>query len=74
MKSDIPLLTDYFIEEICKEQGCQKKEILKNAYKELTKINWTGNIRELRNVIERLIILTDNKIEAKDVLKYGNIN
>jgi len=73
-KSDIPLLTDYFIEEICKEQGCQKKEILKNAYKELTKINWTGNIRELRNVIERLIILTDNKIEAKDVLKYGNIN
>ena len=73
-KTDIPLLTDYFIEEICKEQGRQKKEILKNAYKELTKINWTGNIRELRNVIERLIILTDNKIEAKDVLKYGNIN
>ena len=73
-KTDIPLLTDYFIEEICKEQGRQKKEILKNAYKELTKINWTGNIRELRNVIERLIILTDNKIEAKDVLKYGNFN
>tara|TARA_B100001287_G_scaffold112211_1_gene94532 strand:+ start:1513 stop:2679 length:1167 start_codon:yes stop_codon:yes gene_type:complete len=73
-KTDIPLLTDYFIEEICKEQGRQKKEILKNAYIELTKINWTGNIRELRNVIERLIILTDNKIEAKDVLKYGNIN
>ena len=49
-----------------------KKEINKEALNELKKINWTGNIRELRNVIERLIILTEKEITATDVKKYGN--
>ena len=73
-KSDIPILVDYFIKEICNEQGCQKKQISKDAYIELQKINWTGNIRELRNIIERLIILTENNISSQDVLNYGNFN
>ncbi len=71
-KSDIPILAEHFIEEICKEQGRQKKQISKDAYSELQKINWTGNIRELRNIIERLIILTEKKISSKDVINYGN--
>jgi DNA-binding NtrC family response regulator len=73
-KSDIPILVDYFIKEICNQQGCQKKQISKDAYIELQKINWTGNIRELRNIIERLIILTDNNIGSQDVLNYGDFN
>ena len=73
-KSDIPILADYFIEEICKEQGCQKKDISKSAYNELQKIDWTGNIRELRNIIERLIILSEHKISSQDVINYGNFN
>tara|TARA_B100001287_G_scaffold274688_1_gene280532 strand:- start:12091 stop:13269 length:1179 start_codon:yes stop_codon:yes gene_type:complete len=73
-KSDIPILADYFNEEICKEQGCQKKQISEGAYIELKKINWTGNIRELRNIIERLIILTEHKIKSQDVINYGNFN
>jgi DNA-binding NtrC family response regulator len=72
--NDIPLLAKYFIEEICISQGCQKKEITDDALKELTKIIWTGNIRELRNVVERLIILTNNKITIKDVDKYGKLS
>ena len=72
--NDIPLLAKYFIEEICISQRCQKKEITDDALKELTKIIWTGNIRELRNVVERLIILTNNKITIKDVEKYGKLS
>jgi DNA-binding NtrC family response regulator len=72
--NDIPLLAKYFIKEICISQGCQKKEITDDALKELTQISWTGNIRELRNVIERLIILTNNKITIKDVEKYGKLD
>ena len=71
-KDDIPLLTAHFINEICQEQGVPTKEISKSALNELQKNNWTGNIRELRNIIERLIILTEKSIEASDVIKYGN--
>ena len=69
---DIPLLANYFIEKICIEQGAPIKKISDEAKKELMKIEWTGNIRELRNIIERLIILTEKEISAKDVKQYGN--
>lgn len=72
-KEDIPLLADHFINQICGEYGTPNKEITADALKELQKGNWTGNIRELRNVIERLIILCPNKIEGADVKKYAQI-
>ena len=67
---DIPMLCDYFIEKICKEHGIKEKEISKKAIDELIKMNWTGNIRELRNVIERLIILSEKNIKLEDIKKY----
>lgn len=69
---DIPLLADYFITQICEESGVAKSTISKDAIAELQKINWTGNIRELRNVIERLLILCDKNITAKDVQMYAH--
>jgi len=69
-KNDIPLLVDHFIESVCNEYGQQKKEIDSNALQMLQDVNWTGNIRELRNVIERLIILSDQKIVLADVENY----
>ncbi len=69
-KDDIPLLADYFINDICREMGIPKKEISKDAISALQDIVWTGNIREFRNVIERLIILCENKIEKKDINLY----
>lgn len=68
---DIPVLADYFVSSICSEYGIAQKGITKNAIKELQKINWTGNIREFRNVIERLIILCENEIDAKDVEAFA---
>jgi len=68
---DIPLLADYFIKQICGEYGMSIKQITNEAITELQKINWTGNIREFRNVIERLIILCDRDITAKDVLAFA---
>jgi DNA-binding NtrC family response regulator len=67
---DIPMLCDYFIEKICKEHGIKQKEISNKAIDELKKMKWTGNIRELRNVLERLIILSDKNIDLVDVKKY----
>mgnify|MGYP001309798206 FL=1 len=67
---DIPTLCNYFIEKICKEHGIKEKEISNMAIDELKKMKWTGNIRELRNVIERLIILSDKDIDLKDIKKY----
>jgi DNA-binding NtrC family response regulator len=71
-KEDIPLLAEHFIAEICEEYSIPKKEITEDALAELQKHNWTGNIREFRNVIERLIILCDRIIEAQDVRTYAN--
>lgn len=71
-KEDIPLLTDFFISRICDDYGVSKKKIEKSALDELKKMNWTGNIRELRNVIERLIILCPDTIKAADVKAYAN--
>jgi two-component system nitrogen regulation response regulator NtrX len=64
---DIPLLADRFVKELCDDSGIPRKVITPNAIKELQNIHWSGNIRELRNVIERLIILSGNKINEDDV-------
>jgi DNA-binding NtrC family response regulator len=68
---DIPLLAGYFIGQICGEYGMPEISISDDAIAELQKISWTGNIREFRNVIERLIILCDKKITGGDVLKFA---
>ena len=68
---DVPLLATHFIKQICEEYGMPEKIITDEAISELQKINWTGNIREFRNVIERLIILCDKEITDSDVLKFA---
>lgn len=71
-KEDIPLLAESFVKEICEDYGMPVKHLTPEAIKELVKINWTGNIRELRNVAERLVILSDKKITDKDVLQFAS--
>jgi len=68
---DIPLLADHFLNLICYENGMPVKSISNEAIKELQKRNWPGNIREFRNVIERLIILGGKEISDKDVKQFG---
>lgn len=70
-EEDIPMLAEHFNSLICKEYGMSRKTIKKDAIKELQKINWTGNIREFRNVLERLIILCKDEITGADVLAYA---
>lgn len=70
-REDVPLLADYFIKEICADYQMPVKTITPSGYDALKEINWTGNIRELRNVIERLLILCDKTIEGKDVKQYA---
>lgn len=70
-KEDIPVLAGYFNRQICAEYGMQEKKITPEAIEELQKIKWTGNIREFRNVLERLIILCDKEITGKDVVAYA---
>jgi two-component system, NtrC family, nitrogen regulation response regulator NtrX len=69
-KDDIPLLVDRFLTDICNEYGVAKKSIDTDAINLLQEYNWTGNIRELRNVVERLIILSGKAISAEDVKSY----
>lgn len=69
--SDIPLLAKYFIEDICQSQGKPLMTFTKEALTELQKIKWTGNVRELRNVVERLAILCDKTITDKDVKMFA---
>lgn len=69
-KDDVALLTDKFLEDIAEEHGAKKKEISSEAIKGLMNYNWTGNIRELRNVVERLVIMSGDEISAEDVEKY----
>lgn len=71
-KEDIPLLVDHFLSLICQEQGIKVKEIHEDAILALQSVDWTGNIRELRNVLERLVILCDNEIRSEDVIRYAN--
>jgi DNA-binding NtrC family response regulator len=68
---DIPLLADHFNELISSEYGRPKMLIQPDAVAELQKITWTGNIREFRNVLERLIILCDKEITGRDVAAYA---
>ncbi|MCK4678404.1 MAG: sigma-54-dependent Fis family transcriptional regulator [Bacteroidales bacterium] len=70
-KEDIPLIADHFLKEICENQGKPQMELTGDAHEELKKLKWTGNVRELRNVIERLVILCDMTITAKDVITYA---
>ena len=69
-KSDIPLLVDFFIEQICSETGMVPRKIDADALQMLVDKSWTGNIRELRNVVERLLILSGDRITASDVSAY----
>jgi DNA-binding NtrC family response regulator len=69
-KDDISLLTQKFLEDIAEEHGAKKKEVSAKALESLKAHNWTGNIRELRNVIERLVIMSGDEITAQDVEKY----
>jgi DNA-binding NtrC family response regulator len=68
---DIPLLVNYFVKKICNEYGMAPKALDAGAVAELQKMDWTGNIRELRNVVERLIILSDKTITTEDVKLYA---
>ncbi len=69
---DIPLIANSFLSEICAENGLALKEFTPDAFEALKEVNWTGNIRELRNVIERLVILTGDAITGDDVYIYSN--
>jgi DNA-binding NtrC family response regulator len=71
---DIPILADHFLSLVCNEYGMPKKQIEAGAIEVLKQINWTGNIREFRNVIERLVILCDKTIKAEDVEVYAKPN
>jgi DNA-binding NtrC family response regulator len=70
---DMPLLIEHFLSLIASEYGSKPKDINQEAIKALQKLPWTGNIRELRNVVERLIILGEETISAKDVAIYAGM-
>lgn len=71
-KEDIPILTEHFCEEICNEYSIPVKTFAPDAMAALQALPWTGNIRELRNMVERLIILSDKSITAQDVVTFAN--
>jgi len=70
-KEDIPILADYFLNLICSEMGISKKNMTKNAIKTLQEKTWPGNIREFRNLVERLIILGSKEISSQDVKQFS---
>lgn len=69
-RDDIPMLIDKFLEDICSDYGITQKPIDDDAIKLLQEYDWTGNIRELRNVVERLVILSGKNITTEDVKSY----
>ncbi|WP_275314901.1 sigma-54-dependent transcriptional regulator [Tenacibaculum bernardetii] len=71
-RNDIPLLVDFFSEKISIEQGMPKKGFSKSAIKLLQEYDWTGNIRELRNVVERLIILGEKEVSENDIKLFAS--
>ncbi|SDB19171.1 DNA-binding transcriptional response regulator, NtrC family, contains REC, AAA-type ATPase, and a Fis-type DNA-binding domains [Flavobacteriaceae bacterium MAR_2010_188] len=71
-RGDIPLLVNYFTEKIASEQGTAKKDFADDAIKLLQEYDWTGNIRELRNVVERLIILGGSPVSENDVKLFAS--
>ena len=66
-RDDVPLLANFFIEKVCREYGISTKTFTDGALKTLQDVNWTGNIRELRNIVERLVILCPQEIDVADV-------
>jgi len=70
-KEDIPILTSHFVELIASEQGVERKVFSEDALASLSDYPWTGNIRELRNVIERLLILGDNPISVSNIKQFA---
>jgi len=73
-KDDIPLLVERFLEDICEDYGIAKKPISDDALKMLQDYNWTGNIRELRNIVERLVILSGKGITREDIRNHVQLN
>jgi DNA-binding NtrC family response regulator len=71
-RGDIPLLVDFFSQKIAEEHGSNKKEFTEGALEQLKKYDWTGNIRELRNVVERLIILGGSEVTEEDVKLFAS--
>ncbi len=71
-RDDIPLLADHFMTMICAEHGTSRKSFAPKALEELQKTDWTGNIRELRNIVERLIILCGDEITGDEVKMFAN--
>ena len=71
-REDIPLLAEHFLTVVCNDHGIARKSLDEKAIKALSTINWTGNIRELRNVIERLVILAGDLITEQDVNLFAN--
>lgn len=72
-KDDIPILANYFIEKLCQEHGMAQKSFSADALKALQEVNWTGNIRELRNIVERLIILGGSEITGNDIKTFVSV-
>ncbi|REE05710.1 sigma-54-dependent transcriptional regulator [Marinoscillum furvescens] len=70
---DIPMLVEHFLHQISQEYGTAPKTIADDAVKQLQQYKWTGNIRELRNIVERLIIMSNDEISVEDVKKYVEI-
>ncbi|MFY8019696.1 MAG: sigma-54-dependent transcriptional regulator [Bacteroidia bacterium] len=71
-REDIPLLAEKFIKEICEDSGIPKRGFLPQSLEELKKLNFSGNIRELRNIVERLVILGQQRITVEDIQKFAN--
>jgi DNA-binding NtrC family response regulator len=71
-RDDIPLLAEHFLTLVCNEHGVPRKEFTDDALEALKQTDWTGNIRELRNIVERLVILCGHKITGSDVSMFAN--
>src|SRR5690606_1539776 len=71
-RNDIPLLVEYFTQNIADDHGTSQKKFSAKAIKLLQEYDWTGNIRELRNVVERLIILGEKEINEEDVKHFAS--
>ncbi len=71
-RADIPMLSEHFLTMICEDHGIARKSFTDDALKALQDTNWTGNIREMRNIIERLVILCGDSINGKDVNTFAN--
>ena len=69
-KGDVAILVNHFLKSICREYGIPTKTIEPEAVVKLSEKHWSGNIRELRNVVERLIVLTDKNITKEDIDRY----